>query len=73
MDQELLKFAISQGLFAALFVWLLIDTNNTNPLVNISWRKDEDIYNFYFNNCTLPTNYIFCPSNKTNWIKQIIQ
>ena len=26
MDQELLKFAISQGLFAALFVWLLIDT-----------------------------------------------
>ena len=35
MDQELLKFAISQGLFAALFVWLLIDTreeslNKTN-------------------------------------------
>ena len=28
MDQELLKFAISQGLFAALFVWLLIDTKN---------------------------------------------
>ena len=27
MDQELLKFAISQGLFAALFVWLLIDTS----------------------------------------------
>ena len=26
MDQELLKFAISQGMFAALFVWLLIDT-----------------------------------------------
>ena len=26
MDQELLKFAISQELFAALFVWLLIDT-----------------------------------------------
>ena len=26
MDQELLTFAISQGLFAALFVWLLIDT-----------------------------------------------
>ena len=26
MDQELLKFAISQGLFASLFVWLLIDT-----------------------------------------------
>ena len=25
MDQELLKFVISQGLFAALFVWLLID------------------------------------------------
>ena len=26
MDQELLKFAISQGLRTALFVWLLIDT-----------------------------------------------
>ena len=26
MDQELLKFAISQGLFTAFFVWLLIDT-----------------------------------------------
>ena len=26
MDQELLKFAISQELFAAIFVWLLIDT-----------------------------------------------
>ena len=35
MDQELLKFAISQGLFAAIFVWLLINTrekslNKTN-------------------------------------------
>lgn len=52
---------------------ITLDTNNTNPLVNISWRKDEGIYNFYFNNCTLPTNYVFCPSNKTNWIKQIIK
>ena len=34
---------------------------------------DEDIYNFYFNNCALPANYVFCPSNKTNWIKQIIK
>ena len=52
---------------------IILDTNNTKPLVNIAWRKDEDVYNFYFNNCTLPANYIFCPSNKTNWIKQIIK
>ena len=52
---------------------IILDTNNTNPLVNIAWRKDEDIYNFYFNNCALPANYVFCPSNKTNWIKQIIK
>ena len=52
---------------------IILDTNNTNPLVNISWRKDEGIYNFYFNNCILPTDYVFCPSNKTNWIKQIIK
>ena len=32
MDQELLKFAISQGLFAALFVWLLIDTRKESKL-----------------------------------------
>ena len=47
--------------------------NNINPLVNIAWRIDEGIYNFYFNNCILPANYVFCPSNKTNWIKQIIK
>ena len=47
--------------------------NNTNPLVNIAWRSGEDIYNFYFNNCVLPANYVFCPVNKTNWIKQIIK
>ena len=41
--------------------------------VNIAWRKDEGIYNFYFNNCILPTNYVFCPSNKVSWIKQIIK
>ena len=52
---------------------IILDTNNTNPLVNIAWRKDEGIYNFYFNNCILPTDYVFCPSNKTNWIKQIIK
>lgn len=52
---------------------IILDSNNTNPLVNIAWRKDEGIYNFYFNNCVLPTNYIFCPSNKTKWIKQIIK
>ena len=32
MDQELLKFAISQGLFAALFVWLLIDTRKESNI-----------------------------------------
>ena len=42
MDQELLKFAISQGLFAALFVWLLIDTrkeslNKTNVDNNVQY------------------------------------
>ena len=52
---------------------IILDTNNTNPLVNIAWRSGEDIYNFYFNNCILPTDYVFCPSNKTNWIKQIIK
>ena len=52
---------------------IILDTNNTNPLVNIAWRSGEDIYNFYFNNCVLPANYVFCPSNKTNWIKQIIK
>ena len=35
MDQELLKFVISQWLFETIFVWLLIDTrkeslNKTN-------------------------------------------
>ena len=52
---------------------ITLEANNTNPLVNIAWRKDEGIYNFYFNNCILPTNYVFCPSNKTSWIKQIIK
>ena len=52
---------------------IILDTNNTNPLVNIAWRSGEDIYNFYFNNCVLPTNYVFCPSNKVSWIKQIIK
>ena len=52
---------------------IILDTNNTNPLVNIAWRSGEDIYNFYFNNCILPANYVFCPVNKTNWIKQIIK
>ena len=32
MDQEFLKFAISQGLFAALFVWLLIVTRKESKL-----------------------------------------
>ena len=38
-----------------------------------AWRVNEGIYNFYFNNCILPTNYVFCPSNRTSWIKQIIK
>ena len=52
---------------------IILAENNTNPLVNIAWRSGEDIYNFYFNNCVLPTNYVFCPSNKASWIKQIIK
>ena len=36
MNQELLKFAISQGLFAALFVWLLIDTRKESLNKSVS-------------------------------------
>ena len=39
MDQELLKFAISQGLFAALFVWLLIDTRKESKIREESLNK----------------------------------
>ena len=39
MDQELLKFAISQGLFAALFVWLLIDTRKESKTREESLNK----------------------------------
>ena len=44
MDQELLKFAISQGLFAALFVWLLIDTREVRNFI-------ENILNYYYSRC----------------------
>ena len=53
MDQELLKFAISQGLFAALFVWLLIDTREVRIFI-------KDIFNYYYSrykyNCISKTN-----------------
>ena len=39
MDQELLNFAISQGLFAALFVWLLIDTRKESKTREESLNK----------------------------------
>ena len=39
MDQELLKFAISQGLFAALFIWLLIDTRKESKTREESLNK----------------------------------
>ena len=39
MDQELLKFAISQELFAALFVWLLIDTRKESKTREESLNK----------------------------------
>ena len=39
MDQELLKFAISQGLYAALFVWLLIDTRKESKNKEESLNK----------------------------------
>ena len=39
MDQEVLKFAISQGLFAALFVWLLIDTRKESKTREESLNK----------------------------------
>ena len=35
-------------------------------------NESEEDNNFYFNNCILPESYIFCPSSKVSWIKQII-
>lgn len=58
MDQELLKFAISQGLFAALFVWLLIDTRKESKTREESLNKTievrnfiKDIFNYYNSRC----------------------
>ena len=62
MDQELLKFAISQGLFAALFVWLLIDTREESINKTIEENKKsatdrevrifvKDIFNYYNSRC----------------------
>ena len=57
MDQELLKFAISQGLFAALFVWLLIDTRKESKIREESLNKTEvrifikNIFNYYNSRC----------------------
>ena len=62
MDQELLKFAISQGLFAALFVWLLIDTREESLNKTIEENKKsatdrevrifiKDIFNYYNSRC----------------------
>ena len=62
MDQELLKFAISQGLFAALFVWLLIDTRKESLNKTIEENKKsatdrevrifiKDIFNYYNSRC----------------------
>ena len=62
MDQELLKFAISQGLFAALFVWLLIDTRKESINKTIEENKKsatdrevrifiKDIFNYYNSRC----------------------
>ena len=62
MDQELLKFAISQGLFAALFVWLLIDTRKESFNKTIEENKKsatdrevrifiKDIFNYYNSRC----------------------
>ena len=59
MDQELLKFAISQGLFAALFVWLLIDTRKESKTEeNKKSATDrevrifiKDIFNYYNSRC----------------------
>ena len=72
MDQELLKFAISQGLFAALFVWLLIDTrkeSKTNKTIEENKKSAtdrevrifiKDIFNYYYSrykyNCFSKTN-----------------
>ena len=39
MDQELIKFAISQGLFAAFFVWLLIDIRKESKTKEKSFIK----------------------------------
>ena len=62
MDQELLKFAISQGLFETIFVWLLIDTRKESLIKTIEENKKsatdrevrifiKDIFNYYNSRC----------------------
>ena len=51
MDQELLKFAISQGLFAALFVWLLIEENKKSATDREVRIFIKDIFNYYNSRC----------------------
>ena len=55
MDQELLKFAISQGLFAALFVWLLIDTRKESKTREESLNK-TNIFRYVLKARYLRTN-----------------
>ena len=75
MDQELLKFAISQGLFAALFVWLLIDTRKESKTREESLNKtieenkksatDREVRNFIEN----ILNYYYSRCKYNSFIK----
>lgn len=42
MDGELIKYAVTQGAFAALFVWLLIDTRKDSKERETKYQNTID-------------------------------
>jgi hypothetical protein len=42
MTDELMKYVITQGIFAALFVWLLIDTRKDSKIREIKYQETID-------------------------------
>lgn len=42
MDNELIKYFITQGAFAALFVWLLIDTRKDSKQRELKYQSTID-------------------------------
>jgi hypothetical protein len=42
MEGEILKYALTQGAFAALFVWLLIDTRKDSKEREIKYQNTID-------------------------------